>query len=423
MPQFAIMRCKKLASMGSVAGALRHCYRERETPNADPERTPTNEHAAATSTDQAMGRMRALLPEKRRRDAVLAVEYLMTASPEWWQEASRKQQDEFFRRSRQWLADKYGADRVVTSTIHRDETSPHLSAFVVPLTRDGRLSAREFVGGRQKMRDDQTSYAAAVADLGLSRGIEGSRARHQSIRDYYAALKQPVADLTLSAEDVEPRVLRKGIFSNDIEAPEMVAERLTATVQRAYAPAVEQARQAAQERRRADEARETSETLLKQKNGLQADLERTRRTLAPVIRLQSISPKAFTDVLEQADQRADEIERARERVSERQRAEAEREQRAFLEQAGRDQVVKDFASLAARRQHRFHGFRDGGAKWEATPEPLRALVEGFNAMPKARQERVLQGLRRDPEKNAQIGGLLRERQQNIERGQDRGLSM
>ena len=44
-------------------------------------------------------------------------------------------------------------------------------------------------------------------------------------------------------------------------------------------------------------------------------------------------------------------------------------------------------------------------------------------MPKARQERVLQGLRHDPEKNAQIGGLLRERQQNIERGQDRGLSM
>ena len=254
MPQFAIMRCKKLSGMGSVAGALKHCYRERETPNAAPERTPANEHAAATSTDEAMGRMRALLPEKRRRDAVLAVEYLMTASPEWWQEASRKQQDEFFRRSRQWLADKYGADRIITATVHRDETSPHLSAFVVPLTRDGRLSAREFVGGRQQMRNDQTSFAAAVASLGLSRGIEGSRARHQSIRDYYAALKQPVADLTLSAEDVEPRVLRKGIFSNDIEAPEMVAERLTATVQRAYAPAVEQARQAAQERRRADNA-------------------------------------------------------------------------------------------------------------------------------------------------------------------------
>ena len=421
MPQFAIMRCKKLASMGSVAGALRHCYRERETPNADPERTPTNEHAAATSTDQAMGRMRALLPEKRRRDAVLAVEYLMTASPEWWQEASRKQQDKFFRRSRQWLADKYGADRVVTSTIHRDETSPHLSAFVVPLTRDGRLSAREFVGGRQKMRDDQTSYAAAVADLGLSRGIEGSRARHQSIRDYYAALKQPVADLALSAEDVEPRVLRKGIFSNDIEAPEMVAERLTATVQRAYAPAVEQARQAAQERRRADDAQKTAQTLLEQKNGLQADLGRLRGAVAPVLRLAEIDRQAFRDYLAAADEAGGKIVRERERQAAQELARAERLERERQEQAGRDDVVQAFRVLAQRRQHRFHGFRDGGAKWEATPEPLRDLVERFNRMPEAAQAQALGRLSRDAEKNAQVGEMLRERQRTLD--QDRGLSM
>ena len=421
MPQFAIMRCKKLASMGSVAGALRHCYRERETPNADPERTPTNEHAAATSTDEAMGRMRALLPEKRRRDAVLAVEYLMTASPEWWQEASRKQQDEFFRRSRQWLADKYGSDRIVTATIHRDETTPHLSAFVVPLTRDGRLSAREFVGGRQKMRDDQTSYAAAVADLGLSRGIEGSRARHQSIRDYYAALKQPVADLTLSAEDVEPRVLRKGIFSNDIEAPEMVAERLTATVQRAYAPAVEQARQAAQERRRADNAQKTTQTLLEQKNGLQADLSRLRGTVAPVLRLAEIDRQAFRDYLAAADEAGGKIVRARERQAAQELARAERLERERQEQAGRDDVVQAFRVLAQRRQHRFHGFRDGGRQWEATPELLRDLVERFNRMPEAAQAQALGRLSRDAEKNAQVGEMLRERQRTLD--QDRGLSM
>lgn len=421
MPQFAIMRCKKLASMGSVAGALRHCYRERETPNADPERTPTNEHAAATSTDEAMGRMRALLPEKRRRDAVLAVEYLMTASPEWWQEASRKQQDEFFRRSRQWLADKYGADRIVTASIHRDETTPHLSAFVVPLTRDGRLSAREFVGGRQKMRDDQTSYAAAVADLGLSRGIEGSRARHQSIRDYYAALKQPVADLTLSAEDVEPRVLRKGFLSNIIEDPETVAQRLTETVQRAYAPAVEQARQAAQERRRADDAQKTAQTLLEQKNGLQADLSCLRGTVAPVLRLAEIDRQAFRDYLAAADETGGKIVRARERQAAQELARAERLERERQEQAGRDDVVQAFRVLAQRRQHRFHGFRDGGEKWEATPEPLRDLVERFNRMPETAQAQTLGRLSRDAEKNAQVGEMLRERQRTLDL--DRGLSM
>ena len=145
---YAIMRCKKLASMGSAAAALKHCYRERETANADASKTPQNEHQAARSTDEAMGKLRDLLPEKRRKDAVLAVVYLMTASPEWWKQATPEQQQAFFQRSRQWLADKYGEQNIIAATIHRDETSPHMSAFVVPLTKDGRLSAKEFIGNK-----------------------------------------------------------------------------------------------------------------------------------------------------------------------------------------------------------------------------------------------------------------------------------
>ena len=181
----AIMRCKKLSSMGSVASSLQHCYRERETQNADAARTPENEHQAAKSTDEAMGKLRELLPEKRRKDAVLAVEYVMTASPEWWEKASKAQQQEFFNQSHKWLASKYGAQNVFVATIHRDETSPHLSAFVVPLTKDGRLSAKEFIGNRTQMTADQTSFAEAVRHLGLERGVEGSKARHTSISDYY----------------------------------------------------------------------------------------------------------------------------------------------------------------------------------------------------------------------------------------------
>ncbi|MEY4592738.1 MAG: hypothetical protein RIR18_1633, partial [Pseudomonadota bacterium] len=89
---FAIMRCKKLKGMGSVASSLQHCYRERETTNADAEKTPSNQHYVAGSTDEAMGNLRDRLPEKYRKDAVLAVEYMMTASPEWWEKASAQQQ-------------------------------------------------------------------------------------------------------------------------------------------------------------------------------------------------------------------------------------------------------------------------------------------------------------------------------------------
>ena len=159
---FAIMRCKKLASMGSVAGALKHCFRERPTPNADPSRTNQNDHLETQTTDEAMGRLRELLPEKRRKDAVLSVEYLMTASPEWWKTATETEQGHFFVRSLEWLYDKFGHENVIAASIHRDETSPHLTAFVVPITKDKRLSAKEFIGTREKLRDDQTSFADLI---------------------------------------------------------------------------------------------------------------------------------------------------------------------------------------------------------------------------------------------------------------------
>ena len=261
MAAYAIMRCKKLSGMGSVAASLKHAYRERETPNADISRTPDNEHRAAKSTNQAMGRMRELLPEKRRKDAVLAVEYVMTASPEWWAKAGADQQDAFFDQAHKWLAQKYGADRIITATVHRDESTPHLSAFVVPLTQDGRLSAKEFVGNRKQMQQDQTTFAEAVKDLGLARGIEGSRAKHQTVKAYYAALERQPSHTTITPEALEPQVLQKGFFVSHVEAPDMVAQRLTDTVQEAYAPAVKAAAGAHIERRKARETQETAQTL------------------------------------------------------------------------------------------------------------------------------------------------------------------
>lgn len=198
---YAIMRCKKLATIGSVASSLKHAYRERETANADPERTPENEHRLASNTDEAMGKLRELLPEKRRKDAVLAVEYFLGASPEWWKQASQEQQQQFFDQAQDWLVDKYGADRVITASIHRDETSPHMTAFVVPLTKDGRLSAKEFIGNKAQMSLDQTTFAERMRDLGLERGLEGSKARHTTIQQYYARanaampLSTPAIDL------------------------------------------------------------------------------------------------------------------------------------------------------------------------------------------------------------------------------------
>ena len=95
---YAILRTEKLKTMGNIAASLSHNYRNRPTPNADPYRTVNNEHDLKTA-GQVMDGIKNRLPEKTRKNAVLAIEYLITASPEWsgWQNKEKEQ--EFFKRS------------------------------------------------------------------------------------------------------------------------------------------------------------------------------------------------------------------------------------------------------------------------------------------------------------------------------------
>lgn len=138
---FAIMRCKKLKGMGSVASSLQHCYRERETKNADAEKTPNNQHYVAGNTDEAMGNLRERLPEKYRKDAVLAVEYMMTTSPDWWEKASSQQQAQFFAKSVEWLSEKYGKEGKLDAALLDARTYKNISHGIVEKIKNTRAEA------------------------------------------------------------------------------------------------------------------------------------------------------------------------------------------------------------------------------------------------------------------------------------------
>jgi hypothetical protein len=180
---YAILRTAKLKTMGNIGGSLAHSYRTIETPNTDPNLTPKNYHSVATP-EAVKQAIKNRLPEKRRSDAVLCIEYLITASPEWegW---GNSKEDEFFKRSAQWLMDKHGAENIAGMSIHRDISTPHLVAYVVPIDQKGKLNCKDFLGCRAKLNMMQTDFANTVADLGLTRGKEGSKAKHTSIKEYY----------------------------------------------------------------------------------------------------------------------------------------------------------------------------------------------------------------------------------------------
>ena len=226
---YAILRTAKLKTMGNIGGSLAHHYRTIETPNADPNRTPKNHHTVATpeAVKQAIQNR---LPEKRRADAVLCIEYLITASSEWEGWGNDKETD-FFKRAGQWLIDKHGAENIAGISIHRDISTPQLVAYVVPIDHKGKLNCKNFLGGRVKLNQMQTDFAKTVADLGLTRGKEGSKAKHTNIKAYYHDINH-ARDFSITAVSPKPEMFEsKASYGEKVTAA--VIEQIEPTVKAA----------------------------------------------------------------------------------------------------------------------------------------------------------------------------------------------
>ena len=140
-----------------------------------------------------MEKVRARLPDKRRKDAALAIEYVITASPEAMQAMDARGRDAYFNDALKWLRERHGGANVVYAGIHRDESTPHMYAYVVPLDEStGRLNARKWLGGHASVLSEmQTDFAEKVgARHGLERGIKGSRAKHERVSRHYGLVNQ-----------------------------------------------------------------------------------------------------------------------------------------------------------------------------------------------------------------------------------------
>ena len=199
---FAIYRTAKLKSFGEIGGSLSHTYRTRPTPNADENKLHLNKHMFETY-NQCFFALKNAIPEKRRSNAVLCIEHLITASPDWegW---GTKKEEEFFKKSLEFLNKKYGKENVIACSIHRDETTPHLIVYVVPIDEKGGLNAKKWLGGRSKLSQTQTEFANHVKELGLERGLENSKARHKTIKEFYAEIEKPTPKLKEKKYEIQP---------------------------------------------------------------------------------------------------------------------------------------------------------------------------------------------------------------------------
>jgi hypothetical protein len=198
---YAIARLKKL-KRGNISGSASHTARERETPNADPTQKNIRFIGSLAPEERLEDLVLAKIGDseqkrKIRTDAVYCVELLLSASPSYFRPNCPTQAgyyepqklDNWLEATHQWLADEYG-NRIVRAELHLDEATPHIHAYFVPLDDDGQLRCNHFFDGRQKIHEFQDSYYQTMRLIGLERGIKGSRAQHQDIKDFYRIVEE-----------------------------------------------------------------------------------------------------------------------------------------------------------------------------------------------------------------------------------------
>ncbi|MEH6713561.1 MAG: MobV family relaxase [Paraglaciecola polaris] len=194
---YAILRVEKVKSYAALAAMANHWFRLNPTPNADSSRSHLNK--TIFGDNNIVNIVKAKLEthgiSKLRKNGVLALEFVLTFSPEFifqndkrqYREDAKQRLNEWAKRSLAWAKSEFG-DNLITAVVHFDESTPHLHLCVLPIKpkKSGKfgLCARDITGGKTKLQSLQDSYHNELKHLGLQRGKKRARCQHQSIKDY-----------------------------------------------------------------------------------------------------------------------------------------------------------------------------------------------------------------------------------------------
>ena len=155
-PHYAIMRFAKYKGP-EITNIEAHNERRKENyasnPDIDLSRSKYNFHLIEPS-----GRYRAEAERqtsaagcRTRKDSIRVVEVLFTATPDFFKEKNRAEVKAFFTEALYFFEKQQAKETILSAVVHMDEKTPHMHLSFVPLTADGRLSAKEIVGNKKKL--------------------------------------------------------------------------------------------------------------------------------------------------------------------------------------------------------------------------------------------------------------------------------
>ena len=245
---------------------------------------------------------------------------------------------------------------------------------------------------------------------------------------------KPTEERQAAAEQAKP--VRPDFEAMPIETQAKALDRLANTIAQHYTARIDRiARKATARRdRRAGAERKLRENEPKPPTGLLASFKRQgyetalgqwRKGQRKAERLQDQAEKTRGNIAKLTYGNAPQalarrlLERTEPDLTRRVDAHRAAEREKQREEQARAELAREFRGLATRRAMKAHGFTDGSKKWQATPEPLRAIIDDYNRRPKEQQERALAAWMRDPEQSKAIAALIEQRREN---SRDQGMS-
>lgn len=230
---YAVLHIDKARGNDSAMSA--HIERTFVPNNVDASRTHLNRDlvqfpANVTNRTEAIAHRIATagIYRKVADNQVKALRFILSGSHEdMLQLESDGRLEEWCNSTMQWLYTTFGKANVVAATLHADEETPHIHATVVPIvTGERRKAKQEAENGKRKYKtkknkirlcaDDlltpkkleeyQTSYAEQMRPFGLSRGVQGSEAKHRTNMEYYKELLKETKQKQLEEEELIQKV-------------------------------------------------------------------------------------------------------------------------------------------------------------------------------------------------------------------------
>lgn len=245
-----ILRTQKVKSRGQITQAAEHNFRLREQNNIDGTRTPLNkilvnslgvDTSRASDLQEKLSIYYAGLGVKERSDNVLMMEFVVSASPEFFEKKTPAQVEDWAKHQVEFFEKKFPG-QVKIAVLHLDEKTPHLHFMIGTelesvkkyKNQKGEFfkkswSLNAFRYNKQFLIDLHTEHAKHNEKFGLRRGVKGSMRNHTSLKEFYG-----IVDKALKADygkQIEKSIqaLETGLLSGKVSIEE-VREKFKPTI-------------------------------------------------------------------------------------------------------------------------------------------------------------------------------------------------